>query len=339
MLYILPTIDTEGVHGNDPFQNFALGKCDNGEYYGALKMAEIFSRYSISATFFIDVYENSLFGEEVLEDLCVQLKELKQDVQLHTHPGWRDDPCDFEHVRSLKTTNSYLSSSKDFMSKLSLEEQISILKDGVDLLKKWIGEKPIAHRSGGYSLNENTFTALKEVGIPVDSSMHYLHPNSQFVLSKSQIIEHNNIIELPVTLCNVVFWKYKKLLKTDLDTLNLKELLEYVDISLKSNNVLMNFFMHSYSLLSYDYYYTKLNPSFSQEKKLINFIEKTLSNNEVKWIDTRTFYDLYKANENTFLGTDDIPTISSLSLIGSLATKKILHKCQEILGHPSPQGI
>ena len=45
------------------------------------------------------------------------------------------------------------------------------------------------------------------------------------------------------------------------------------------------------------------------------------------------------SNKNTFLGTDGIPTISSLSLIGSLATKKIQHKCQEIQGHPSPQGI
>ena len=40
----------------------------------------------------------------------------------------------------------------------------------------------IAHRSGGYSINENTMKALKNVGIKIDSSMQFLHPNCHLTL-------------------------------------------------------------------------------------------------------------------------------------------------------------
>jgi len=70
----------------------------------------------------------------------------------------------------------------------SLDEQIEIIKDGKELVKEWVSEYPVAHRAGGaYGINKDTFTALKENGIPIDSSSFYGHPNCKAVVTKNRI--------------------------------------------------------------------------------------------------------------------------------------------------------
>ena len=78
---------------------------------------------------------------------------------------------------------------KDLMTKLSLDEQTNVLEHGMEMLYKWTGVYPIAHRSGGYSVNKDTLRALKSVGIPIDSSMYYGHPNSHETWSRNAIIK------------------------------------------------------------------------------------------------------------------------------------------------------
>ena len=167
MITILPTIDVEGVHGSSPFEQMVLGEIGTEETWGVYRLANIFKRWRISATFFVDCFEHVFWGETPIEEVCVNLVELGQDVQLHTHPSWRDDSRDSLELRSLKQRKGFLPQTKDFMAKLSKDEQVQVLQHGVDLLKRWTGKKPIAHRSGGYSINQNTIEALALVGIPI----------------------------------------------------------------------------------------------------------------------------------------------------------------------------
>ena len=56
MLTILPTIDTEGTHGSKPFDQMILGKLNNvDEEWGVFKLAKLFYKHDVKATFFVDV--------------------------------------------------------------------------------------------------------------------------------------------------------------------------------------------------------------------------------------------------------------------------------------------
>ena len=318
MLTVIPTIDVEGVHGSDPFNQMVLGNINETEDWGVFKQAKIFKKYNISATFFIDVYEYSMWGEDKLKDVCLKLVDMGQDVQLHTHPGWRVDARDSEWLQQHRKKNSYLGSSKDLMSKLTLDEQINVLEHGMELMHKWTGCYPIAHRSGGYSINADTIEALSQVGIPIDSSMYHGHPNSLETWTKNAIHEKNNVIELPVTLANYtglikVFNSdikfYQRLMKTDIDVFDLYEFKKYYNYAIKKDIKLLNMFMHSYTLMGYKKDFSKFWPDYKNEKKLIDSLEWLLDKNDVQIISCKEFFDLYKKDPNAFKGSDAVPDI------------------------------
>ncbi len=59
-MIIIPTIDVEGVHGLRPLQQLILGEVGEQETWGPFRQAQIFQRFGIRATFFVDVYEHTL---------------------------------------------------------------------------------------------------------------------------------------------------------------------------------------------------------------------------------------------------------------------------------------
>ena len=54
------------------------------------RIADICAANKAPATFFVDVYEYTFWGVERMRDLCRRLQDRGFDVQLHTHPGWRN---------------------------------------------------------------------------------------------------------------------------------------------------------------------------------------------------------------------------------------------------------
>lgn len=332
MLTILPTIDTEGTHGSKPFDQMILGKLNNvDEEWGVFKLAKLFYKHDVKATFFVDVYEHSLWGQQIMRDLCLKLIDFGADVQLHTHPAWRDDPRDFKWLRKYKKKYSYMKQEKDFMTKLNLNEQIQILYEGIDLLDKWTNVIPIAHRGGGYSINDNTIKALQEVKIPIDSSMHWGHDNSHLTWTKNAIIKRDNIIELPVTILNYVFSLpfigniYSKGMKTDIDTCSLHELIEYTNIAKSKNIKLMNLFMHSYSLLDFNQDYTKFLPDHNTYKRLDNFLSMCKDIDDIQIISCTEFYRQYQEKPESFEGSDFVPDVKTNLKIINLAKEKFIN--------------
>jgi hypothetical protein len=318
MLTIIPTIDVEGVHGDDPFNQMILGRIGDKNDWGALRLAEIFNNYNITGTFFIDVYEHKLWGENPFKDLCNNLLDLGQDVQLHTHPGWRIDPRDSRDLQEYKAKNSYFHSSKDLNSKLTLKEQINLFEQGSELLHKWTKVLPIAHRSGGYSINSDTVSALKQVGIKMDSSMYFSHENSLETWSKNSIVVKDSIIELPVTvglykksikLLNSQLLLYRKYMKTDIDVFDLNEFEQFYSESKLSNIKFLNLFMHSYSLLNYSKDFSKFYPDIETFHKLEKVLAFFNSKEDIQVISMKEFYKQFVNAPNRFIGSDDVPQI------------------------------
>jgi hypothetical protein len=282
------TIDAEGVHGNRPFEQFMLGEVGESEPWGIELQAKIFNLYGVQATFFLDVYEHSFYGEDVMKHVVETLLKYNQDVQLHTHPGWFEDPRDFDHVTRMRREKSCFDYKRPWMWCYSLNEQIEILEHGIDCLKRWGAGMPVAHRAGAYGLNKDTITALKKVGIPIDSSMFWGHTNCKEIWGKNQVIKKNDVMEIPVTgyfrdesltIGPIKINRYKgRFVKTDIDSCSLKELIWFSDQILLNKKAIMNYFMHSYSLLSFDERFKKIKKNPGKRASLEGFLEHACNN-------------------------------------------------------------
>jgi peptidoglycan/xylan/chitin deacetylase (PgdA/CDA1 family) len=200
----------------------------------------------------------------------------------------------------------------------SLDEQIKIIKDGKELVKEWTGENPVAHRAGAYGINEDTFVALKENGIPIDSSSFYGHPNCKAVVTKNKIVEHNGIIEIPVTVFRRVQrvklggWVLKRqssYVKTDIDWANLGELKSFVKQAKENNVKVMTLFMHSYSLLKFDQDFTHFEPDGNDIEKLDKFLNYVANDPEIRVITMKEFYEMYQKDSEQFIGSDYVPVV------------------------------
>jgi len=321
---VLPTIDVEGVHGDRPFEQMILGEVGDKETWGVFRLARTFQRFGVSATFFVDCYEHTLWGEEKMRRVCQQLAEMGQDVQLHTHPAWRDDPRDAAWLREHKRRNSFLTPERDFMAKLSLEEQIAVLEAGIDLFERWLGRRPIAHRSGGYSINADTISALRHTGIAIDSSMNASHPNSELVWSYNRVEKRSGVLEIPVTVMRYSYGPWNratrhlpqgKLKKTDLHVCSFSDLKAFVRQGGRSGAPLMNLFMHSYSLLDCDSLlqptFTHLRPHRRRLRTLESFLEWAVAREDIRIMDCTTFLNEHRQNRLPQFGADFVPEIYS----------------------------
>src|SRR5262249_53271335 len=119
-----------------------------------------------------------------MRDIALRLQRLGHDVELHTHPDAAYDPKRHE------------------MYEYSLDEQTTIVRDGVRLLESWTGQPVVAHRAGAYSADENTLIALERNGVTVDSSLFWEYPKSKLnalPLPRNSPGVYRTVLELPVT--------------------------------------------------------------------------------------------------------------------------------------------
>jgi peptidoglycan/xylan/chitin deacetylase (PgdA/CDA1 family) len=132
--------------------------CQDGSACGLMEIARMLKNRGLAGTFFLNIYEYPRWGENAMRDIAVNLQAAGQDVALHTHPESAYDPARSE------------------MYQYSLEEQTSIIRDGVRLLTAWTGRPVVAHRAGNYSADERTLEALRRNGLRVDSSFFWGNP-------------------------------------------------------------------------------------------------------------------------------------------------------------------
>ncbi|ARU55732.1 hypothetical protein OLMES_1657 [Oleiphilus messinensis] len=224
------------------------------------------------------------------------------------------------------------------MAKLTLDEQIEVLSYGKNLLEKWTGQPIIAHRSGGYSINNDTITALKYLDIPIDSSMHATHAHSKIHWSTNQVIEREGVIEIPITQMNYALTLpnifsgsnlYQKRMQTAMDSCSNDELFQYIDFAQENGLSILNLFMHSYYFLKTDMTWKKIRYNRHRENKIIEFFDALSKRSDIRFMSCSEFLEAYKSDPTQFSGADMIPTVSANLSIARLATAKIYRKIKE----------
>jgi peptidoglycan/xylan/chitin deacetylase (PgdA/CDA1 family) len=140
------------------------------EYYGIPMICEILDRYDIKATFFLEPFNDALGYPGETEPVCQYLVEHGQDVQLHIHPG-------HYHYGLYRSGKPY--KQTDQIADLPSELQKQLIGEGVELINRWTGKKPIAFRAGNMGASEETLKNLPGAGLWIDSSYTFPYVGGQ----------------------------------------------------------------------------------------------------------------------------------------------------------------
>jgi hypothetical protein len=111
----------------------------------------------LEATFFVEPFGSSYFGEEGLIEICTFLRECGHDIQLHAHPTQRR--IDW-HTRNEPRL-------PDQMSAYPTGAQIAMLREGMSILQRCGVPRTnlLAFRAGGFAANNDTWRAMAAVGL------------------------------------------------------------------------------------------------------------------------------------------------------------------------------
>lgn len=181
---LMVTVDVEST-SDLPLPNQIDAVCSDGSRCGLMEIVGLLNANHTLGTFFLNVYEYKAYGIPPLQNIAVRLRSEQQDVALHTHPHWVYD------------------AKQPYMYGYTLEQQIRIVRDGVELLREWTGLPVVAHRAGAYSADRNTLEALARNGVRVDSSLFFGAPASRLNglgLPNNLPSVVNGITEIPVSV-------------------------------------------------------------------------------------------------------------------------------------------
>jgi peptidoglycan/xylan/chitin deacetylase (PgdA/CDA1 family) len=221
--------------------------CTDGSACGLMEIARLLRERGWAGTFFLNVYEHRQLGETAMRDIAVGLRDAGQDVALHTHPDAAYDPA------------------RSSMHQYTLEEQTTIVKDGVRLLQSWTGQPVVAHRAGAYAADEHTLLALDRNGILVDSSLFWQAPDSRLDalgLPRNLPSRYGRLTEIPVTvyqrddtptLGGSAFAPVSVVRKIDAGwAIDAGEMRDSIDAAVAADVPVIVMFLHSFSLVEGD---------------------------------------------------------------------------------------
>lgn len=224
------TVDVEDSYFDRPILMTGDGI---GREFGVYGILDALDAHEMKGTFFVNVYEKDRQPEGVVEGVVRDIADRGHEVGLHSHPSW----------------------SLDFyrrpLYRLPKAAQVDVLRWGANLIAEWTGEAPTSFRGGGYALNDDTFGALQEVGIAIDSSCFF--PSGNNHNTRHSINAPTGIAattEVPVT--TVLRTNGDGVLaqrKLDLDWLSVEELLTALNALALHGVAFATFMMHSFSFI------------------------------------------------------------------------------------------
>lgn len=298
--YIILTVDTE----TSPAPAETIFAQIEGEEWGITRIMDICDSFSVKATFFVDVYDKNIIDISLLRRACECINKRGHEVELHTHP-------DFSTKRGWEIDG--------VISKYNLDEQISIIKKGKQLIKNWINKEPIAHRAGGYGANYDTIRALKENGILIDCSMYYKHRVCDLnypLLTVNKVVEYNGVTEIPVTVTfskyvigfpgfGLTFFSLYK--KVDINWSGFDELKLQI-MRLKENGINpIIVFLHSGSFVKESS--SRLKPNKIVEDTFKKLTEWLTQQSDFKVLTVKEFYSECKQKKREMIGTNSVPKL------------------------------
>jgi len=196
MTAVFLTIDTElmwrhHAAGHDLWTQIARSLEPAG--VGVAYQLDRLARHGLKATFFVDPMPTMVFGLDAIRPTVEAIVAAGQEVQLHLHPNWAGAGIDDRERHARFELIEY-----------SLDEQRALIAGARDLIKACGAPDPVAFRAGSYAGNDDTLTALAELGFAYDSSHNGADAPwpSQIGLPPGQIapIARNGVVEVPVTV-------------------------------------------------------------------------------------------------------------------------------------------
>jgi hypothetical protein len=154
------------------------------------------ARAGLPATFFVEPFGSSYFGEAGLTEICAFLREGGHDVQVHAHPVQR---CIDWHTRGEARL-------PDDMNAYGAAMQVALLREAMAILQRCgvAPESLRAFRAGNFGAGNDTWRAMATVGLAVscnfnlcylDQSCRLLWPTPANGLFDTGL----GVYELPVT--------------------------------------------------------------------------------------------------------------------------------------------
>lgn len=151
------------------FERYVYGRSSAGDY-ALPKTLEVLNRHGITGVFFVEPLFAVRFGLRYLEDIVRLIRSANQDVQLHLHPEWTDE------LRPLPFSGA--SVKRQHLYQYDLAEQSHLIGMGKAALEQAGGGSATVFRAGSYAANLDTYKALAQNGIYLDSSLNNCYADS-----------------------------------------------------------------------------------------------------------------------------------------------------------------
>lgn len=170
MLDVFFTVDVEvwcggwkdlDVQFPDAFRRYIYGDTARGGY-GLPYQIQLLQQHGLKGVFFIEPLFALRFGQQALDEIVGLVREGGQEVQLHLHTEWVDEAREPLWPGPQR--------KRQHLRYFSLEEQITLIAKGLELMRRAGVTNINAFRAGSFAFNHDTLPALVANGIPFDSS-------------------------------------------------------------------------------------------------------------------------------------------------------------------------
>lgn len=145
------------------FERYIFGSSPTGSH-ALPQTLETLDRHRLKGVFFVEPLFAARFGVERLATIVKLIRSAGQELQLHLHPEWTDEA---------KTPLLHdITGKRQFLTQYCADEQEQLIAHGIRLLEEAGAPRPTAFRSGNFSCNADTFTAVTANGLLFDSSIN-----------------------------------------------------------------------------------------------------------------------------------------------------------------------
>ena len=146
----------------DAFARYVYGRDATGQAYGLPRQLDLLQEHGLHGVFFVESLFTGRFGIGPLQEIVGLVRGAGQEVQLHLHPEWADE--------SRSRWLPHVPEKRQHLRYFAADDQAILLEAGIQALQNAGAPRPAAFRAGSYALNADTFKALAQVGIRIDSS-------------------------------------------------------------------------------------------------------------------------------------------------------------------------
>jgi 16S rRNA G966 N2-methylase RsmD/peptidoglycan/xylan/chitin deacetylase (PgdA/CDA1 family) len=231
----LISVDVEALPGRasqNPVDRLIFGDFGDGKRNGIERLCDLFERFKIRATFFVDYAGCAIHGDEGIFRAARLLRERGHDVQLHMH-------C--EILVRQKRWPQHIPTFMPTFQNLDLNVMQACLEFGVEKFEKSLGYRPRIFRPGGLYHSRKMVQAVKNVGMEAVSSLYRGRPGLLWPEFGDQAIFQwdNGIKEMPLDFGLDPLSGWSPTQNTILNALNERPAHRTVGLLLHSNSLLL----------------------------------------------------------------------------------------------------